>query len=223
MSHQTTPLTPRLYEYLLRVGLREPPVLRRLREETLERLPAEARMQIAPEQGAFLAILVELIGARRALEAGVFTGYSALAVALGLPPEGLLVACDTSAEWTAIGQPYWEEAGVADRIDLRTAPALETMDGLLDDGQGDTFDFIFLDADKTEYLDYYERALALLRPGGLCAIDNVLWGGLTADPSVEDPETRAIRALNETVHSDERVSVAMLSIADGLTLARKRV
>lgn len=223
VSHQTTSLTSRLYEYFLRVGLREAPVLRRLREETHRRFPAEARMQIAPEQGAFMAILVELIGARRALEAGVFTGYSALAVALALPREGLLIACDTSTEWTSIGQPYWKEAGVLDRIDLRTAPALETMDGLLADGQGGTFDFIFLDADKAEYLDYYGRALALLRPGGLCVIDNVLWGGLTADPKAKDPDTLAIRALNEAVHGDESVSVAMVPIADGLTLARKRV
>ena len=222
MSHKTTELTGPLYEYLLRVGVREAAPLRRLREETLARLPDHSRMQIAPEQGALMAMLVELVGARRTLEAGVFTGYSALAVALALPGDGVVVACDVSDEWTAIGCPFWEEAGVAHKIDLRIAPALETMDALLADGEAGSFDFAFLDAEKTEYAGYYERTLELLRPGGLCAIDNVLWSGRPADPTADDADTRAIRAFNEQLHTDERVSLALVPVADGLTLARKR-
>lgn len=222
MPPKTTHLTEALHEYLLRVGLREPDLLRRLREETAQRFEARARMQIAPEQGALMALLAETIGARRAIEVGTFTGYSALAVALALPEEGTLVACDVSEEWTAVARRYWEEAGVAGKIDLRLAPAIETMDALLGDGEAGTFDFAFLDAEKTEYAEYYERCLKLLRPGGIVAVDNVLWSGRPADESVGDDSTRAIRAFNEMVHGDDRVSMVMVPVADGLTLARKR-
>ena len=221
MSMRTMNLTDELYQYLLRVSLREPPLLARLREETsrLER----ANMQIAPEQGQFMAHLVELLDARKALEIGTFTGYSALVVALAMPPDGRLIACDVSEEWTAIGRRYWEEAGVADRIDLRLGPATATLDGLLAAGAGETFDFAFIDADKTGYDGYYERSLRLLRPGGLIAIDNVLWNGNVYDQSIQDADTVAIRALNEKLLSDERVSISLVPIGEGLTLARKRV
>ena len=222
MSRKTTTLTEALYDYLLAVGIREPDVLRRLREATQSEADDHAGMQISPDQGALMAMLVELTGARRALEAGVFTGYSALAVALALPPDGSLVACDVSETWPAIGRRFWKEAGVEAKIDLRIAPALETMDALLTGGDARTYDFVFLDAEKTEYEAYYERALELLRPGGLIAVDNVLWGGRPADPSAQDDNTRAIRAFNEALHRDERVSLALVPIADGLTLARKR-
>ena len=222
MSPKTTELTQALHAYLLRVGIREPDLLRRLREETALRFEGRARMQIAPEQGALMALLVETMGARRVIEVGTFTGYSALAVALALPEDGTLVACDVNEEWTTLAQSYWEEAGVAGKIELRLAPAIETMDALLGDGAAGTFDFAFIDAVKTEYADYYERCLALLRPGGIVAVDNVLWSGRPADESVDDDSTRAIRAFNEMVHGDDRVSVAMVPVADGLTLARKR-
>lgn len=222
MSRKTTALTDALYDYLLAVGIREPDVLRRLRAATAAEAGDHAGMQISPDQGALMAMLVEITGARRALEAGVFTGYSALAVALALPPDGSLVACDVTEKWPAIGRRFWIEAGVDSKIDLRIAPALETMDDLLAGGDAGTFDFIFLDAEKTEYEAYYERALELLRPGGLIAVDNVLWSGRPADPSVQDDNTRAIRKFNEALLADERVSLAMVPIADGLTLARKR-
>lgn len=213
-------LDDRLYDYLLSVSLREPEILRRLREETAA-LP-DAVMQIAPEQGQFMRLLVELIGARQAIEVGVFTGYSSLSVALALPADGRLVACDVSEEWTAIARRYWAEAGVADRIELRLAPALETLDALLAAGEVEIFDLAFIDADKTGYAAYYERILALLRPGGLVLIDNVLWSGKVVDPAVDDEDTRALRAFNAMLHADERVSLSMLPVADGLTLARKR-
>ncbi len=221
MSRDTHPLTDELYDYLKRVSLREPPLLRRLREETagLER----AEMQIGPEQGQFMALLVELIGAEKALEVGTFTGYSALVVALALPPDGRLVTCDRSEEWTSIARRYWEEAGVADRIDLRLAPAIRTLDRLLAEGGADSFDFAFIDADKENYDGYYERALRLVRPGGLITIDNTLWEGKVADPAVTDADTEAIRALNAKLLEDERVGLSLLPIGDGLTLARRRV
>jgi len=220
MSVSTTFLNDELYEYLQGVSIREPALLQRLRAETarLER----ANMQIGPEQGQFMALLVELLGVRRALEIGTFTGYSALVVALAMPPDGRLIACDVSDEWTSIGRPYWEEAGVAGKIDLRLGPALETLDGLLADGSEGSFDFVFIDADKTNYDAYYERALRLLRPGGLIAIDNVLWNGTIYDLSIDDADTRAIRAINEKLHADERVSMSLVPIGEGLTLARKR-
>jgi predicted O-methyltransferase YrrM len=209
-----------LYDYLRRVSLREPDVLRRLREETATH--ELAVMQIVPEQGQFMALLVELMGARRTLEIGVFTGYSSLAVALALPPDGRIVACDVSEEFTSVARRYWAEAGVADKIDLRLAPALQTLDGLLAAGEAGSYDFAFIDADKTNYEGYYERVLELLRPGGLVAVDNVLWDGKVADASVDDEDTRAIRAFNGRLTDDERVSLSMIPIADGLTLARKR-
>ena len=220
MSNRTTPLTEALYEYVLATGVREPGVLRRLREET-RRLP-EANMQIAPDQGQFMALIAELIGARKALEIGTFTGYSALAVALALPEDGRLVTCDISEEWTAIARRYWREAGVAARIDLRLAPALETLDALVAGGEAGSFDFAFIDADKSEYGAYFERVLALLRPGGVMVLDNVFRDGRVAEAGEQDPGTEAIRALNARIHADARVSLAMVPIADGVTLARKR-
>lgn len=220
MSNKTLSLDNATYQYLLKVSLREPEVLRRLREYTA-RLP-ERNMQIAPEQGQFMALLVELMGARRAIEVGVFTGYSTLAVALALPKEGQLIACDISAEWTAKACAYWQEAGVADKIDLRLAPALKTLDALLTEGQAGSFDFAFIDADKNNYIPYYERLLQLLRPGGLIVVDNVLWGGQVANPAEDSDDTLAIRAFNEHVRNDKRVSLSLVPIGDGLTLARKR-
>lgn len=220
MTKKSLGLDDRLYNYLLSTSLREHEVLRRLREETASY--RNAMMQIAPEQGQFMALLVQLLGAKKAVEIGVFTGYSSLSVALALPPDGKIIACDVSEEYTSVARRYWQEAGVADKVDLRIAPALETLDRLLAEGQAGTFDFAFIDADKGNYDGYYERSLQLLRPGGLIAIDNVLWGGDVADPEVQDNSTQAIRALNEKLHQDERVSLSLLPIADGLTLALKR-
>jgi predicted O-methyltransferase YrrM len=220
MSKKTLGLDNQLYDYLLSVSLREPDVLRQLREETA-RLPM-AMMQIAPEQGQFMALLVQLLGATKTLDIGVFTGYSSLCVALALPPHGKIVACDISQEDTAVARRYWEVAGVADKIDLRLAPALETLDQLLATGQAGTFDFVFIDADKRNYEEYYERSLQLIRPGGLIAIDNVFWSGRVADLQVQDARTQLIRAFNEKLHQDERVSLSLVPIADGLTLALKR-
>jgi caffeoyl-CoA O-methyltransferase len=222
MSNRTIQVTDGLYDYLLSVSSREPEVLARLRRETAERTGDRFRMQISPEQGQFMFLLARLVGARKALEVGVFTGYSSLAVAMALPEDGRLVACDVSEEWTSIARRYWQEAGVADRIDLRRAPALETLDGLLDAGDAGTFDFAFIDADKGNYAAYYERVLALLRPGGLVAVDNTLWSGRVADASESDPDTVAIRAFNEMVHHDDRVDLSLLPVGDGLTLALKR-
>jgi predicted O-methyltransferase YrrM len=220
MSNKFFPMTERVYEYLQAISLREPEVLRRLRDETARM--AEAQMQISPEQGQLMALLVQLSGAEKALEVGVFTGYSSLCVALALPPAGRVVACDVSEEWTRVARRYWAEAGVAGKITLRLGPALDTLDGLLRDGQADTFDFAFIDADKGNYENYYERSLQLVRAGGLIAIDNVLWSGRVADPSETDTDTVAIRALNERLLRDERVTLSMLPVADGLTLALKR-
>jgi caffeoyl-CoA O-methyltransferase len=220
MSVRTLSLDAKLYDYLLAVSVREPPVLASLRDETAQ-LP-NAGMQISPEQGQLMRLLVELIGARRCLEVGVFTGYSALCVALALPADGKLVACDVSAEYTEVARRYWREADVDGRIELRLAPALVTLDALIAAGHSGSFDFAFIDADKDNYLGYYERCLTLLRPGGLLAIDNVLWGGSVADASNTSASTRAIRALNERIHSDERVSASLVPIGDGLFLARKR-
>lgn len=220
MSTNSLALSPALYDYLLSVSLRESDLQRRLREET-GRL-AERGMQIAPEQGQFMALLVELTGAQRALEIGTFTGYSALSVAQALPATGRLIACDVSEEWTAIGRRYWAEAGVADKIDLRIAPALETLQGLLAAGEADRFDMAFIDADKENYEGYYEACLQLMRPGGLILIDNVLWDGSVVDPAKQDADTKAIRALNEKLHDDARITLSMIPLADGLTLCRKR-
>ena len=220
MTLRTNHLSEELYAYLLDVSLRESPVMRRLREETASL--EQARMQIGPDQAQFMALLVELLGARYALEVGTFTGYSALAVALALPEDGRLVACDVSEEWTAIGRRYWKEAGVARKIDLRLAPAIETLDGLLAEGRAGTFDFAFIDADKEGYDAYYERALELIRTGGLIALDNTLWEGKVLDAAVTDPDTSAIRALNRKLTGDERVTLSLVPVGDGLTLARKR-
>jgi predicted O-methyltransferase YrrM len=220
MSRQTLTLDDRLYAYLLDESLREPDVLRRLREETASHPKAE--MQIAPEQGQFMALLVRLMAARRILEVGVFTGYSSLAMALALPADGRLLACDVSEEFTRVARRYWREAGVESRIELRLAPAVETLDALLAAGERGCFDLAFLDADKESYDAYYERSLALLRPGGLIVIDNVLQEGKVADPAVETAPVVSIRHLNRKLLRDERIDLSMLPVADGLTLARKR-
>jgi len=220
MSNRSIVLTDSLYEYLAEVSLREAPLLLALREETAAM--SNRSMQISPEQGQFMALLVRLMGARRCLEVGVFTGYSSLATALALPEDGRIVACDVSAEWTAMARRYWRAAGVEHKIDLRLAPATQTLDGLLGTGQGASYDLAFIDADKTNYLAYYERVLLLLRPGGLVLVDNTLWSGRVADPEVADEDTVALRHFNEVLHRDERVDLSMLPLGDGLTLARKR-
>lgn len=220
IEKKTFTLSDQLYQYILRTSLREPDILRRLREET-HRLPY-AGMQVGPDQGQFMALLIRLIGATRSLEIGVFTGYSTLSVALALPADGRIVACDVSAEFTSIARRYWREAGVDQKIELRLGPALATLDRLVDGDTEQAFDFAFIDADKQNYDAYYERALHLVRPGGLIAIDNVLWNGDVADPTVSDDDTEALRALNAKIGRDERVDVSMVPIGDGLTLARKR-
>ena len=220
MSNRMTPLDDALYDYLSSVSLREPGVLRRLREETAK-MP-QHNIQIGPEQGQFMALLIELTGACKCLEVGTFTGYSALAVALALPDDGRLIACDISEEFTARAKPFWEEAGVAGKIELRIGPALDTLDALIEGGESGTFDFAFIDADKVNYLGYFQRALDLARPGGLICVDNVLWNGAVADPSRNDEDTEAIRAFNAALTNDPRISLSMLPMGDGLTLARKR-
>ncbi|MCB1683840.1 MAG: class I SAM-dependent methyltransferase [Pseudomonadales bacterium] len=221
MSSRTIELTETLYEYLIQTGTRESAVARALREATRDATPAHG-MQISPEQGAFMALLVRLIGARRAIEVGTFTGYSALVVAEALPADGVLIACDVSDEWTAIGKPFWKQSGVIGKIDLRLRPAVETLDELIASGESGSFDFAFIDADKSNYEKYYERCLELLRIGGVVAIDNVLWGGRVVDAGSTDDDTRAIREINKKVHRDSRVDACILPIGDGLTLAVKR-
>ena len=220
MSRKTIEIDDDLYDYLLRVSLRETGIMRRLREETAV-LP-RANMQIAPEQAQLLGLLVELTGARRCLEIGTFTGYSTLAVAAALPSDGMIVACDVSDEWTQIARRYWQEAGVLKKIELRLAPATDTLQALVADGQAGTFDFALIDADKENYGAYFEQCLELLRAGGLMAIDNVLWHGHVIDPSVSDDETTAIREFNSALHTDSRVSLSLVPIGDGMTLARKK-
>jgi predicted O-methyltransferase YrrM len=220
MSDRNIKLDERLYRYLHDHSLREHPVQRELREATRD-MP-HAGMQIGPEQGQFMALLVRLLGARRTIEIGVFTGYSALSVALALPPDGRVVACDVNEEWTAMARKYWAKANVAERIDLKLAPALETLDGLVAAGEAGRYDFAFIDADKSNYLGYYERCLTLLRRGGLIAVDNTLWSGAVADASKADKDTVAIRAFNDLVHADARVDMSLLPIGDGLTLALKK-
>jgi predicted O-methyltransferase YrrM len=220
MSTDTLSLDTRTLRYLRAVSLREPPLLAQLREETAK-LPM-ARMQIAPEQGQFMSLLVKLLGAERAIEIGTFTGYSALCVATAQPPEGRLVCCDISEEWTAIARRYFEEAGLANKIELRLKPAKETLFELLDSGQAGQFDFAFIDADKECYPAYYELCLKLLRKGGLIAIDNTLWSGKLADPNNTEADSIALREFNTRLHQDARVDLSLVPIGDGLTLARKR-
>jgi caffeoyl-CoA O-methyltransferase len=219
MSNRSIELTEPLYEYLLAVSLREPPILAELRAETA-RMPL-ARMQISPEQGQFMHWLLSAMGARRTLEVGVFTGYSTLITALALPADGCVIACDISAEYTAIARQYWERAGVAGRIQLHLQPALDTLREQLDSGAAGTFDFAFIDADKENYQAYYEATLPLLRPGGTIVFDNVLWSGRVIDPAASDSSTIALRAFNQALHGDGRVAISMLPVGDGLTLARK--
>ena len=219
MTNRTIQITDRVYDYMQEVSVREPEILKRLRAETAE-LP-EHNMQISPEQGQFMALLVGLIGARRALEIGTFTGYSALAVALALPDDGKLIVCEISEEYTAIGRRYWQEAGLDTNIDLKIGLALDTLDGLITEGQAETYDFAFIDADKVNYQNYFDRALILLRPGGLIAVDNVLWNGAVADPRNTTKDTEAIREFNAELGDDTRVAISMVPIGDGLTLARK--
>jgi caffeoyl-CoA O-methyltransferase len=220
MSSRTIVLNDALYEYLLSVSLREPDVLCRLREETAK-MP-QHNMQISPEQGQFMALLVELTGARKCLEVGTFTGYSTLSLALALPEDGQIVACDISEEFTSRAKPYWQKAGVAGKIDLRLGPALETLDALIADGESGAFDFAFIDADKVNYQGYFQRALDLIRRGGLILVDNVLWSGAVVDPARDDEDTEAIRTFNQARAGDPRISLSLVPIGDGLTLARKR-
>jgi len=218
MSNKTICITEELYEYMLSVSLREPDILRELRQETAQY--ENANMQIAPEQGQFMALLVKLLGAKYTLDIGVYTGYSSLCIGLALPPDGRVVACDINRQWTDIARQYWQKAGVADKIELHLAPAERTLASLLEKGR-ERFDFAFIDADKKNYDSYYECCLQLIRPGGLIAIDNVLWGGSVADTADHDADTEAIRDLNQKIHADGRVEVSLVPIADGLTLVRK--
>lgn len=220
MSRQTLQLTAPVYDYLLDVSLREPEVMRGLREATLAH--PFANMQTAPDQAQFMGMLIKLSGARNTLEIGTFTGYSALAVALALPEDGRIIACDVNADWVAMGEPFWQQAGVRHKIDLRIAPALQTLQQLIDQGRSGTFDFAFIDADKQNYIAYFDACLQLLRSGGLIAVDNVLWGGQVADASITDPTTRAIRRFNDYLKTRTDIDISLVPIGDGVTLARKR-
>jgi len=220
MSKGLIKVSEPLYDYILAVSLREPDILKRLREETAPH--PHSFMQISPDQGQFMALLIKLIAATRTIELGVYTGYSSLCVALALPPDGKLIACDVNEEWTSMARRYWTEAGVAHKVDLRLAPAMDTLDSLLADGLAGSFDFVFIDADKENYDGYYERSLELLRPGGLIAVDNVLWSGRVLDSDGDDADTASIKAFNSKLLSDDRIFLSMVPIADGLTLALKR-
>jgi caffeoyl-CoA O-methyltransferase len=219
MANKTLSLSRALHAYLVEHSVREPDILQRLRAETAK--DSMSMMQISPEQGQFMQLLVRLMGAKNCLEVGVFTGYSSLAVALVLPANGRIVACDVSEKWTAIARKYWAEAGVAGKIDLRIAPALATLDGLIESGRAGSFDFVFIDADKINYLAYYERALTLMRSGGLIAVDNTLWGGQVIDKKSKSSDTQAIRQFNDQLRIDSRVHLSLLPVGDGLTLALK--
>lgn len=220
MSRTIVRMDDALLDYLQKVSLREPAIMRRLRAETAKL--KNAGMQIAPEQGQFMQMLVRLTGARRAIEIGVFTGYSSLAVVLAMPPEGRLLALDVSEEFTAVARRHWQAAGVADRIELVIAPAAATLDARLERGEAGQYDFAFIDADKTGYLGYYEQLLKLLRPGGLIVVDNTLWGGEVANPENREASTLALRAFNDALHQDPRIDLALLPVGDGLTLAHLR-
>jgi predicted O-methyltransferase YrrM len=220
MSNRTLSLNDRLYDYLLWHSLREPESLARLRAETASH--PKVNMQIAPEQGQFMQMLVRLLDARRAIEIGVFTGYSSLAVVLAMPADGRLLACDISEEYTGIARRHWQAAGVADRIELVIAPAKQTLDARLAAGEAGQYDFAFIDADKTGYLAYYERLIALVRPGGLIVVDNTLWSGKVANPAYRDADTVALREFNDILHADPRIDLSLLPLGDGLTLARRR-
>ncbi len=219
MANQTLGLGTQLYNYLLAVSLREAEILAQLRQATASQ--SMAQMQIAPEQGQFMALLIQLIGAKKTLDIGVFTGYSALVVALALPQGGKVVACEVNQEYAQFARHWWHKAGVNDKIDLHLAPAQDTLARLIVAGEANTFDFAFIDADKSSYDNYYEQALQLVRPGGLIAVDNVLWSGQVADASIQDNRTKKIRAFNQKLHGDKRINLSLVPIADGLTLARK--
>lgn len=219
MSRTYTAITEEMADYIASVTSREPAVLKQLRKAT-ENHP-RARCCSSPEQGQFLQVMTILLRAKKVIEVGVFVGYSSTWVALALPPEGRLVGCERNEEWAAVARRTWREAGVESKIDLRMGPALATLDGLIDGGESGTFDLIFIDADKTNYENYYERALILLRPGGLIAADNVLWHGAVIDPAMRDEDTEAIRAFNRKVHHDPRVALSLATMGDGLTLACK--
>ncbi|WP_422461465.1 MULTISPECIES: class I SAM-dependent methyltransferase [unclassified Endozoicomonas] len=220
MSTETLQLNDTLYQYIYNVGLREHPALKELRELTSHH--PYRMMQISAEQGQLMAMLAKLSNARRTIEIGVFTGYSALSVALALPDDGELIACDISSEYTDIAKPFWEKAGVSERIKLHLAPASETLDQLIRNGELNQFDMAFIDADKTGYDVYYEQCLQLIRPGGLILIDNVLWSGRVADAEASDEDTAALKALNRKIHDDDRVDMMILPVSDGLTIAIKR-
>ena len=220
MSNRTLMMTGEIQEYLVAHSVREPAILAELRAETAG-MP-DAQMQIGPEQGQLMALLARLIGARRCIEVGVYTGYSSLAVGLALPDDARILACDVSEEWTSVARRYWQKAGVAHKIDLRLQPAARTLQALIDAGESGRYDFAFVDADKAAYSAYYELRLELLRPGGLMTIDNTLWSGRVADPAEQDANTLALRAFNELVHRDQRIDLSLLPVGDGLTLARKR-
>jgi len=220
MSIKSINLTENVYNYLLDVSLREPEILQQLRKETATH--PMVNMQISPEQGQFLAFLIKLLNAKKVIEVGVFTGYSSLCMALALPEDGKLIACDTDKASTATAQHYWQKAGISHKVQLEIAPAQETMDTLLSGNEAGTYDFIFIDAEKDEYQDYYERALMLIKSGGVIAVDNVLWSGHPADPKKQDKNTVAIRKFNEQLYFDDRVTISMLPLADGVTLALKR-
>ena len=220
MSLQTINMTPVLYNYLLKNSVREHPVLAMLRAETAK-LP-QAQMQISPEQGQFMSFLVKLMGAKKTLELGTFTGYSALTVALALPKEGKVIACDISDQFVELAHQHWERAYVSNKVELKIAPASDSLAALIQAGESNSFDFIFIDADKMNYAHYYEQSLILLRPGGIIAVDNVLWGGAVADPHDTTNSTQALQAFNEKLYYDERIELSMVPIGDGLTLALKK-
>ncbi len=220
MSNRTLDLSDKVYDYLLNHSLRESDLLAELRYETSEL--KMSIMQISPEQGQFMSLLVKILNVQRAIEVGVFTGYSSLCVAMAMPADGELIACDMNKEWTSIARRYWQKAGLTDRIKLKLAPALKTLNVLLADGQAGHFDFAFIDADKANYKNYYECCLELIRPGGIIVIDNMLWGGAVADETDDSEDTQAIRELNDHIHHDERVEISLLPMGDGLSLVRRR-